>query len=260
MKKIGITLLCSLFIMCVKAQTPTLNTLIRYVNAPVADVTEDIISNKGWELSKSQNQDNTITLTFGDNFNNSSIIIKKYKDYDNEVFFYCGKQYYDILNKSLLSLNPTFIESTVTEEGNIVKIYYGKTYAYAVTIAPQSQFTFHIYKKGSLLIKDENGDLLSNQYGEGGTGFGATPIALRKFTNLVTPQDDGQSSGKVAVRIKVNKDGTVIDATPGVKGTTLNDRELWQKCKDAVMGARLTQSESVSDVQTGVVVFNFKIK
>ena len=45
-----------------------------------------------------------------------------------------------------------------------------------------------------------------------------------------------------------------------LKGTTLNDRELWQKCKDAVMGARLNQSTTAPDVQVGVVVFNFKVK
>jgi len=107
---------------------------------------------------------------------------------------------------------------------------------------------------------DRDGDPLSNNYGEGGSGFGDTPIALRKFTNLVTPEDDGQKTGKIAVRIKINKSGIVIDATPGVKGTTLNDRVLWQKCKDAVMGARLSQSDTAPDVQIGVVVFNFKVK
>ena len=107
---------------------------------------------------------------------------------------------------------------------------------------------------------DKDGDPLSDNYGEGGSGFGDRPLELRKFTNLVTPKDDGQKTGKIAVRIKINKSGVVIDATPGVKGTTLNDRELWQKCKAAVMGARLTQSESAPDVQVGVVVFNFKVK
>lgn len=107
---------------------------------------------------------------------------------------------------------------------------------------------------------DKDGDPLANNYGEGGSGFGETPIALRKFTNLVTPQDDGQKTGKIAVRIKINKSGVVIDATPGVKGTTLNDRELWRKCKEAVMGARLTQADNAPDVQIGVVVFNFKVK
>jgi len=105
-----------------------------------------------------------------------------------------------------------------------------------------------------------NGDPLSNTYGEGGSGFGETPIALRRFTNLVTPQDDGQKTGKIAVRISINKEGIVINAVPGVKGTTLNDRELWQKCKEAVMGARLNQSANAPDVQVGVVVFNFKVQ
>jgi hypothetical protein len=105
-----------------------------------------------------------------------------------------------------------------------------------------------------------NGDPLSNNYGEGGSGFGDTPIALRRFTNLVTPQDDGQKTGKIAVRISINREGIVINAVPGVKGTTLNDRELWQKCKEAVMGARLNQSENAPDVQVGVVIFNFKVK
>jgi hypothetical protein len=105
-----------------------------------------------------------------------------------------------------------------------------------------------------------NGDPLSNNYGEGGSGFGETPIALRKFTNLVTPNDDGQKTGKIAVRITINKEGIVVNATPGVRGTTLNDRDLWQKCKEAVMGARLNQSSTAPDLQVGVVVFNFKVK
>ena len=105
-----------------------------------------------------------------------------------------------------------------------------------------------------------NGDPLANNYGEGGSGFGGTPIALRRFTNLVTPQDNGQKTGKIAVRISINKQGIVVDATPGVKGTTLQDLDLWAKCKTAVMGARLNQSDNAPDLQVGVVVFNFKVK
>ncbi|MEQ7802234.1 hypothetical protein ABDJ41_20730 [Pedobacter sp. ASV1-7] len=264
MKRILLSIFLSVSIMSVNAQSVTLNTLIGYVTSPLDQVTDNIISLKGWELEKSKNQDDIITLEFGGDDNNSTIVIKRFNDYENEVFFICGKSSYDFLNKSLLALNPTFTGSKVTKQGDIVKTYSGKTYGYAVTIAPKSLFTFHIYKNGNLLIKDvkqdENDDLLSIHNNEGGSGFGETPIALRKFTNLVMPQDDGQNSGKIAIRIKINKSGTVIDATPGVKGTTLNDRELWQKCKDAVMGARLTQSESVPDTQIGIVVFNFKVK
>lgn len=272
MKRILLSILVSVSVMSVKAQSVTLNTLIRYVSSPLDKVTDEIISGKGWELTESKNQDSTVTLIFDGDGKNSTIMIKRYKDYENEVFFICGKSPYDILNKSLLTLNPTFINSKVNKQGNIVKTYFGKTYGYDVTIAPKSLFSFHVYNKGSLLLmdilenpkhykqQDEKSDLLSNNYDEGASGFGETPIALRKFTNLVMPQDDGQNSGKIAVRIKINKSGTVIDATPGVKGTTLNDRELWQKCKDAMVNARLTQSESAPDVQIGIVIFNFKVK
>ncbi|MDR6782689.1 hypothetical protein ABIE26_000824 [Pedobacter africanus] len=262
MKTILLSILLSVSLMGAKAQFVALNALIRYVSMPVADVTEEIISRKGWELSESKNQDGTATLKFeGNGNNNSTIIIEQVDDNENEVFFICDKINYDLLTKSLLALNPTFVGSKVTKQGNIVKTYDGKTYGYAVTIAPKSSFSFQIYKrKGSLLTKDENDDRLSIHKGDGGSGFGETPIALRKFTNLVLPEDDGQQMGKIAVRLKINKNGTVIDATPGVKGTTLTDRELWQKCKDAVMGARLEQSESAPNVQIGIVVFNFKIK
>ena len=270
MKGILLSVLLTVSVTVVKAQMPNLQTLIRYVNTPVADITQEVISKNGWEMTKSTNVDSTIKIIFESS--NASLAVKRYKQYENEVYFFCEKPAYDKLYQSILTLKPKLISSKVDEKGYIVKTFWGNKYGYEVTIAPKSQFSFHVFDKGSYYLmrlvenseqekqQDENSDLLSNNYSEGGSGFGETPIALRKFTNLDMPQDDGQKTGKIAVRLKINKSGTVIDATPGVKGTTLNDRELWQKCKDAVMGARLTQSESATDVQTGIVIFNFKIK
>ncbi|RZL17686.1 MAG: energy transducer TonB [Pedobacter sp.] len=107
---------------------------------------------------------------------------------------------------------------------------------------------------------DKDGDPLANNYGEGGSGFGEKPIPIRNFVNFVPPKDNGQKTGKIAIRLKFSKDGTIIDAVPGVKGTTLNDRELWQKCKDAIMAARLSASDLGPEVQMGVVTINFKVK
>jgi hypothetical protein len=222
-------------------------------------------------------------------FNNakSTLVINRYKKYDNEVHFVCNKSEYEILNKSILALKPKLITSTVNKKGNIVKTYIGEKYTYEVTIAPKGVFaiavfsrfdyfakgllepipyepdaleTDSVYPKNRILPVKEITPSEGNNYGEGGSGFGETPMALRKFTNLVMPQDDGLKTGKIAVRIKINKAGLVIDATAGVKGTTLNDRELWQKCKEAMLGARLAPSETAPDVQIGVVVFNFKVK
>jgi hypothetical protein len=64
----------------------------------------------------------------------------------------------------------------------------------------------------------------------------------------------------VAVRIFVDKNGVVVNAVPGVKGTTLSDKAIWEKCRVAVMGASLNKLESAPETQIGVVMFNFKVK
>jgi|GEM_PF-6065899 len=253
MKKIALTVLCSISLF-VKAQT-TLNTLSSYTRTQLANVTEEVISQDGWELTESKNVDSIITLTFNDA--KSTLVINRYKNYDNEVHFICDKSEYEILNKSILALKPKLISSTVNKKGNIVKNYIGEKYSYEVTIAPKGVFAIAVFSRSNYFAKPT--DTLEEDNVEP-SGFGETPIALRKFTNLVLPEDNGLRTGKIAVRIKINKAGLVIDATPGVKGTTLNDRELWQKCKEAITGARLAPSETAPDIQIGVIVFNFKVK
>jgi hypothetical protein len=107
-----------------------------------------------------------------------------------------------------------------------------------------------------------DGDPLSPNYGAGGSGFGNVNLSLvrRQFVNFPRIEDDGQSSGKIAVEIRVDRNGEVIYARAGAKGTTLSDLKLWQKCERAVLGARLNQLESAPEVQQGVVVFNFKVR
>lgn len=107
-----------------------------------------------------------------------------------------------------------------------------------------------------------DGDPLSPDYGDGGSGFGSVGLDLksRRFTNLTVPKDDGQKYGRVAVRIYVDKNGIVVNAVPGVKGTTLSDKAIWEKCRIAVLGSSLNKLDSAPDVQIGVVMFNFKVK
>lgn len=107
-----------------------------------------------------------------------------------------------------------------------------------------------------------DGDPLSPDYGKGGSGFGNVNLSLanRRFVSIPRIEDDGQSSGKIAVEIRVDRTGEVVYARAGAKGTTLSDLKLWQKCERAVVGARLNRLESAPDVQIGIVVFNFKVK
>lgn len=84
------------------------------------------------------------------------------------------------------------------------------------------------------------------------------PIPLTSFSNLIFPVHDGKKTGKIVVRFTVDADGRVTDAIPSVKGTTMSDEGLNQKCKEAMMKSRLLQSDT--PIQSGTVVFHFKSK
>ncbi|MBC7745949.1 MAG: energy transducer TonB [Flavobacterium sp.] len=109
---------------------------------------------------------------------------------------------------------------------------------------------------------DKDGDPLSPNYGEGGSGNGGVSLSLanRRFVSIPSIDDQGQSAGKIAVEIRVDKTGEVIFARAGARGTTLSDLKLWRKCEAAVLGAKLNRLESAPEVQMGVVMFNFKVK
>jgi len=104
-----------------------------------------------------------------------------------------------------------------------------------------------------------NGDPLSANYGAGGSGFGDLNLPNRQYVSRPRIEDNGQISGKIIVRIMVNKNGEIVNAFPGERGTTISDQKLWEKCRLAVMGARFNSLDSAPDVQIGTVVFNFKV-
>jgi len=104
------------------------------------------------------------------------------------------------------------------------------------------------------------GNNLTPDYGEGGSGFGDSKLENRGFVTRPNIEDNGQLSGRVAVEITVNKDGAVISARAGVRGSTLTDAVLWEKCERAVMGARLNPLENGPPTQRGIVMFVFKVR
>jgi hypothetical protein len=106
------------------------------------------------------------------------------------------------------------------------------------------------------------GDPLSNNYNGTGSGNGGVALDLksRKFVNSPKISDDGQKSGKIVVEIRVDKNGNVISAKAGARGTTLTDPLLWDKCEAAALGSRFNTLESAPDTQIGSIVFNFKVK
>ncbi|MBK1439069.1 energy transducer TonB [Parapedobacter sp. ISTM3] len=106
------------------------------------------------------------------------------------------------------------------------------------------------------------GDPLAANYGEGGSGFGTEGLTIANRRWVVPPQieDNGQQAGVVAVEVHVAPNGTITYARAGVKGTTLPDRSLWEKCERALRGARLNELERAPTVQKAIVPVRFRLK
>ncbi|HYH55789.1 MAG TPA: energy transducer TonB [Anseongella sp.] len=108
----------------------------------------------------------------------------------------------------------------------------------------------------------QTGNNLSNSYE--GTGSGGGGIALnlagRYFTSRPTIQDEGQTTGKIAVQITVDRSGNVKTAKAGARGTTLSSSALWAKCEQAVLKAKLNPIAQGPELQAGTVVFTFILR
>ncbi len=66
--------------------------------------------------------------------------------------------------------------------------------------------------------------------------------------------------GQIVVGITVDQDGNVTEATPGVKGTTLNDASLYELVKEAALKTRFNKSTGDTPEQYGTITFRFVIQ
>jgi hypothetical protein len=107
---------------------------------------------------------------------------------------------------------------------------------------------------------DPDGDPLAPFYGDGGSGFGNKPLPLSNFRNLVKPDDDGQETGTIMVKIQVNKSGRIVNATAGARGTTFSNSALYRKCENAMLNASLSSITKGPDIRIFYVPFVFKVK
>lgn len=109
-----------------------------------------------------------------------------------------------------------------------------------------------------------NGDpYATSYYGEPGSGNGGTGgYGLNGRSKLSGGQVDKQDcneAGRVVVRIRVNRQGKVIDATAGVKGTTNNADCLLKPAERAAYKYTWNKDDKAPSTQTGFIVVNFKL-
>lgn len=125
---------------------------------------------------------------------------------------------------------------------------------------------------------DPNGDPNSKYYGKNGSGTGtgsgdgtgtdsgpgkggiSFTLAGRKMVRTPQINDRSQETGKVVVDITVDKDGKVVNAIPGGRGSTTTSSLLFRLAKDAALKARFSDSPEGADIQRGTITFVFVVQ
>ncbi|GAL68941.1 hypothetical protein [Jejuia pallidilutea] len=92
--------------------------------------------------------------------------------------------------------------------------------------------------------------------GSGGVGYGLNGRGRASFDRL---KQDCNESGMVIVKIVVNKSGNVIEATPGVKGTTNTAQCLLEPAKKIALSHKWPADPKAPSRQIGFVSVNFKL-
>ena len=107
-----------------------------------------------------------------------------------------------------------------------------------------------------------NGDPYAPSYfGGEGTGSGGVGYGLngRGRATYATLKQDCNESGLVIVKITVNQSGNVVEAIPGVKGTTNTDICLLEPAKKIALSHKWPTDSNAPVKQIGFVKVNFKL-
>lgn len=92
-----------------------------------------------------------------------------------------------------------------------------------------------------------------------GNGTGNYQLAGRKFLSTPNPQYTCNEEGTVVVQITVDRSGKVINAQPGIRGTTNAAKCLLDQAKVAAMNTKINPSEDAPDKQVGKIIYSFKL-
>lgn len=99
-------------------------------------------------------------------------------------------------------------------------------------------------------------------YGNGsgsGTGTGNYQLGNRKALNKPEPSYLCNEQGIVVVQIAVDRNGKVITANPGVKGTTNTAKCLLDQAKIAALNTKWQADYAAPNTQIGKIIYNFKL-
>lgn len=96
--------------------------------------------------------------------------------------------------------------------------------------------------------------------GAGGNGQGkgvSFNLGGRGAKELVPPSASNNTPGKIVVEIFVDKEGNVVRAKAGVKGTTISNSNLYRKCEQAARKCKFAADPNAPEEQRGTITYRF---
>ena len=100
-----------------------------------------------------------------------------------------------------------------------------------------------------------NGNPNTNGAGAGLDGSGEYNLAGRQFVKRPSLSDKTQQEGKIVVFIWVDPEGNVTRSQAGAKGTSIGNRDLWEKYEAAALNAKFSVAENAPAEQRGTLTF-----
>jgi len=102
-----------------------------------------------------------------------------------------------------------------------------------------------------------NSDRTSQQIIEKGMNYN---LGGRQVQALPVPTYDFQSEGIVVVEVYVDREGNVIKADAGVKGSTTLDENLLNAAREAALSAKFERNLTAPLIQKGTITYHFILK
>ena len=115
---------------------------------------------------------------------------------------------------------------------------------------------------GDGFMGDPNGDANSTHY-DGAPGGGGSGVSFslkgRSSNKLEKPIYTSKDQGTVVVKIWVDRQGNVVKAQAGERGTTVTDSRLYEKAEQAALKSSFSSDPNASDMQIGTITYKFII-
>jgi hypothetical protein len=100
----------------------------------------------------------------------------------------------------------------------------------------------------------------ANAESSGTKGIDFSLAGRNPIGKLKKPTFPGNEAGIVVVLIIVDKNGKVISATPGHRGTKIMNKELWDAAEKAAFTARFNKhSDPNAPNQQGTITYDFSL-